>query len=187
MLRSECKLRAIVADDLPKILTWRNSERIRANMYTDHVITPEEHRAWFDRVKGHKGSVFLLFEVQDRPVGLVYFTEIDTANDRSNWGFYLGEENVPRGCGTALGMLGLEYAFTQLKLRKLSGEAFAFNRASLRFHEKLGFREEGRFAEHVLKRGVYEDVFAFALFRQDWLSRRQALEEAAFEAGEVPA
>lgn len=178
--RAECSLRPVESGDLEKILEWRNSERISANMYGDHVITLEEHRAWFEKSRLQTGSLYLVFELQNRPVGLVYFTDIDKVNGRSYWGFYLGEADLPRGSGTALGVLGLGYAFTKLNIRKLCGEAFAFNEASIRFHKKFGFAEEGRFVRHVLKRGVYEDVVSFALFQDDWHNERQALDDRAF-------
>lgn len=175
-------MRPVERDDLERILEWRNSERIRTNMYSDHVITMEEHRAWFERTKQHSGSIYLIFEIRNQPAGLVYFADIDRNNGKSHWGFYLGAEDLPRGSGTAMGVIGLEYAFTQLNLRKLYGEVFAFNEASLRFHKKLGFVEEGRFAGHVLKSGVYEDVVSLALFREEWQKSRQALDAAAFES-----
>jgi len=46
----ECGLRPIEEGDLATVLEWRNSERIRANMYTDHLISREEHRAGFAKV-----------------------------------------------------------------------------------------------------------------------------------------
>jgi UDP-4-amino-4,6-dideoxy-N-acetyl-beta-L-altrosamine N-acetyltransferase len=183
--REDCNLRLLGAEDLEIVLAWRNSERIRANMYTDHLITLAEHRAWFERSKKQTTSVYLIFEVQNRSVGLVYFTGIDMKNGRSYWGFYLGEENLPHGCGTALGVIGIAYAFTQLNIRKLCGEAFAFNGPSIRFHKKLGFVEEGRFMKHVLKRGIYEDVVSFALFQEDWENNRQVLDEIAFSSGKA--
>lgn len=182
--REDCQLRLLAAEDLENVLAWRNSERIRANMYTDHLITLAEHKAWFERSKKQTTSVYLIFEVQNRSVGLVYFTDIDMKNGRSYWGFYLGDENLPHGSGTALGVLGIAYAFTQLKIRKLCGETFAFNGPSIRFHKKLGFVEEGRFVKHVLKRGIFEDVISFAMFQKDWENYRQALEDAAFSSGE---
>ena len=178
--REECKLRPIISDDLEKILSWRNSERIRVNMYSDHSISLSEHTAWFERLQLQETSKFLLFEAVERPAGLVYFTDIDAENNRSHWGFYLGEENLPRGYGSALGTMGLEYAFNNLNIRKLCGEAFAFNDASIRFHEKFGFAVEGRFVKHVLKRGVYEDVISFALFRESWITKQQELSDTAF-------
>lgn len=182
--REECKLRHIESEDLERILQWRNSDRVRHNMYSDHLISMQEHRAWFERSKQQTSSVHLVFEAQGRALGLVYFTDIDRKNDKSFWGFYLGEEDRPGGCGWAMGVLGLEYAFGRLELRKLCGEALAFNDSSIRFFERLGFTMEGRFVGHVLKQGSYEDVVSFALFKSDWLKKRDLLEAKAFRQGE---
>lgn len=184
-MREDFSLRPVEAKDLEKILEWRNSDRIRNYMYTDHLISIEEHQAWFLRLKDDLSSLYFIFEIQAKPFGLVYFTDIDKKNKKSNWGFYLGEPDAPRGSGVAMGVLGLECAFTQLNLRKLCGEAFVFNDASIRFHKKLGFVEEGRFSKHVLKNGVYEDVVTFALFFDDWCQLRPVLDITAFPEEKV--
>ncbi|MDD2367120.1 MAG: UDP-4-amino-4,6-dideoxy-N-acetyl-beta-L-altrosamine N-acetyltransferase [Desulfuromonadaceae bacterium] len=178
--RDDCNLRHIEREDLEKILRWRNSERIRKNMYTDHVISADEHMAWFERSKVQNSNLHLIFEVKEKPAGLLYFTDIDMNNSKSYWGFYIGETDLPHGSGKALGVLGLAYAFKQLNIRKLCGEAFAFNDASIRFHKKLGFAEEGRLIKHILRRGTYEDVVLFATFHEDWIKIQQKLYEAAF-------
>ena len=172
--REDYRLRPVEEADLAKVLEWRNSERIRANMYTDHIISVDEHRRWFRNLREDRRLVCLVFEYLGRPAGMVNFTGIDEANGKSQWGFYLGETDLPRGTGTVMGLLGLEYAFEILKIRKVCGEAFAFNSASLNFFGRLGFAEEGRFARHVLKNGRYEDVVSFALFREDWERTRES-------------
>lgn len=149
-------------------------------MYTDHLIAIEEHKAWFKNLQKSDTSLYLIFEIQERPVGLVYFTGIDKKNSKSYWGFYLGEEGLPHGSGTALGVLGLEFAFVHLGIRKLCGEVFFFNNSSIRFHEKLGFSEEGLFTKHVLKNGNYEDIISFALFKEVWEKKRDDLMKVAF-------
>lgn len=178
--REACNLRPVERGDLEKLLQWRNSDRIRMNMYTDHIISMDEHISWFEKSQNQNVNVHLVFEVDKKPVGLVYFKDIDENNGRSNWGFYIGETNHPRGSGTALGVLGLQYAFTKLNLRKVCGEAFAFNEASIKFHKKLGFVEEGRLVKHILKHGAYKDIVLFAMFREVWVEKEQYLTDIAF-------
>lgn len=161
---------------MQKVLEWRNSNRIRANMFTDHCITCEEHQIWFDKVNQSKSDIYKIFEFQGRPLGLVCFTNIDRKNNRCHWGFYLGEENLPKGTGLLMGYLGVKYAFEDLGIRKLCSEVFAFNISSIKFHKKLGFKEEGFFSKHVFKSGNYEDVILFALFDEDWSKNRLNLE-----------
>jgi len=183
MQRAEINLRPVQESDLDRILAWRNSERVRSFMYTDHIITAAEHRAWFERLRGAEFPAALVFEYRGMPAGLKSFTRIDRGNNLCYWGFYLGESELPKGCGSAMGFLALEYAFERLALRKLCAEAFAFNEGSLKYHTRLGFSQEGRFVRHVLKNGRYEDVISFALFRDDWIASKQALAAAIFQEG----
>lgn len=84
-----------------------------------------------------------------------------------------------------MGFLALEYLFETLNLRKVTGEAFAFNSDSLKFHKRLGFVEEGRLVGHVLKAGRYEDVLIMAIFRDGWLRVKPELEQRLFRATEA--
>ena len=149
------------------------------------MISPEEHKAWFEKLKGQKTATYMVFEFHAKPVGLIYFTDIDLKNSKCRWGFYLGQEDLPRGTGTAMGFLGIEYVFEKLGIRKLCGEAFAFNRASIEFHKKLGFDQEGTFVKHILRNDIFEDVILLALFNQSWQEKKQTLEKIVFSQGEV--
>lgn len=180
MHRDEFTLRPIEERDLDMVLSWRNSERVRSFMYTDHIITPEEHRAWFERTRTAEFPATLIFEFRGTPTGLKSFSQIDRHNNRCYWGFYLGEAELPRGCGTVMGFLALEYIFEQHGFRKVCAEAFSFNEGSIKYHKRLGFSEEGRFAKHVLKEGVYQDIISFAIFRDDWLANKSALTAKVF-------
>lgn len=176
----EYRLRLMTEDDLETVLGWRNQPWIRANMYTDHLISLEEHRAWFSRAKVDPSVVHLICEGNSKPIGCVNFVQIDSKNQKAFWGFYLGEENGPKGRGSAMEFLALEYAFGPLNLRKLCAEVFAFNEKVLKMHGKFGFQQEGNYRQHVLKNGQYEDVVAIALFKDDWVLLRDKLEKICF-------
>jgi UDP-4-amino-4,6-dideoxy-N-acetyl-beta-L-altrosamine N-acetyltransferase len=170
-------LRKLKEQDREQILRWRNSDRIRANMYTDHIIAPTEHRIWFDRVTRDESVIYLLFEYRQRPTGLVYFTDIDRENGKCMWGFYLSETDLPRGSGTVMGYLAMNHIFEEKKMRKVCGEVLDFNAASQKFFKRLGFTEEGRLRQHVLKNGNYVDVVLFSLFSHAWCSSHRILVE----------
>jgi UDP-4-amino-4,6-dideoxy-N-acetyl-beta-L-altrosamine N-acetyltransferase len=175
--REDGRLRLLTEEDLDMVLAWRNSDRIRSVMYSDHIITPGEHKRWFDRLEQTSSAVHLIFEFNSRPIGTVYYTDIDTVNRKCFWGFYLGEEGLPYGIGMLMGILGLEYAFVTLQIRKLCGETFAFNTRGVEFFRKLGFRQEGLFQKHVLKNDKYEDVILYALLDDEWKKSLTHLEK----------
>ncbi|MCK0470515.1 UDP-4-amino-4,6-dideoxy-N-acetyl-beta-L-altrosamine N-acetyltransferase [Halalkalibacter sp. APA_J-10(15)] len=165
----EYTLTSMKEEHLPLVLKWRNSKSIRQCMYTDHVITLKEHEKWFQKIKQSDHAMIKLLFYRDHPIGLVHFSQIDRRNKKSYWGFYIGEQNAPKGSGTALGFLALECIFEQIGMRKLCSEVLAFNQPSLKFHRKLGFKEEGKFKNHIERNGQYIDVYVFALFNDKWL------------------
>lgn len=161
-------LRPMEEKDLQLVLEWRNSDRVRHFMYNDSLISFSEHRAWFRMIQNDPSCIYLIFEINTAPVGLVNLTKIDPQNLNCMMGFYVGRENCPKGTGTKMGELALRYAFNKIGIRKILGEVLVFNEPSIHFFLKLGFREEGRLIKHVKKNGVYVDVIVFGLLRDDY-------------------
>ncbi|MDD2620319.1 MAG: UDP-4-amino-4,6-dideoxy-N-acetyl-beta-L-altrosamine N-acetyltransferase [Syntrophomonadaceae bacterium] len=173
------KLRPMQLEDLEIVLRWRNSERVRSYMFSDHIISLEEHKEWFKYLDS-KRNVYLVFEYNQAAAGLVCFNDIDNKNGLSYWGFYLGETNIPPGTGLLMGYLSMEYAFNILQTRKLCSRAFRLNERSIKFHKKLGFKREGCLKSQILRNGIYEDVIELALFNCEWAEIKNKIKEALF-------
>ena len=180
----EFKLRKLTEHDINQVLTWRNSDRIRVNMYTDRLITVAEHQRWFHRIKDDATVSYCIVERQSRPIGLINFTQIDRRHSTCIWGFYLGETDLPRGSGTIMGYLAMKQAFQELKIRKVSGEVLDYNEGSLKLFRRLGFVEEGRKRQHVLKNGRYVDVIPFSLLADEWNGREKSRVEQLLQSYE---
>ncbi len=173
-------IRTVEIKDKDCILHWRNSERIRCNMYCDHIISHQEHDAWFRRALADTSSSYLIFLHEQRSVGFISFTNINRVHDRCSWAFYLGETDVPRGIGSVMEFFALDYAFLNLTLRKLCCEVFTFNAGVIRLHEKFGFLHEGKFVEHYVKSGKYEDIVCLAKFSKAWIDERDKFKKRVF-------
>lgn len=159
-------LRPIELSDLEKILSWRNDPEVRRYMYTQHVITLEEHRNWFERIANDRQKHALIFQMADHPAGFVSFSELP-GGGVAEWGFYTAPD-APKGMGYKLGCAALTYAFGQLEMHKVAGQALAFNTRSIQFHRDLGFEQEGTLREHRFDGERYHDVVCFGLVRQKW-------------------
>lgn len=177
----DCRLRPMRRDDRERVLTWRNTDRIRAHMYRDHLIGDEEHDRWFAAALADQNAAYRLYEHQGAPLGFVSFTGIDRHNDRCSWAFYLGEDRAPRGSGAAMELLALDEAFGPLAIGKLCCEVFAFNAAVVRLHKRFGFFEEGLLVRHARKAGVLQDVVLLARFSETWSDDRAALLSTVFQ------
>lgn len=177
-------IRPIKFDDKNLILQWRNSEHIRFNMYNDHIISQDEHDIWFSKTLVDTSVAYLIFQYNENPIGLIYFTKIDCFHSHCYWGFYLGERDVPRGVGSVMEFFAMDYAFSSIKIRKLCCEVFAFNESVIKLHEKFGFVREGRLVKHYLKKENYEDVICLAKFAETWTDEREIFNHRIFRSTE---
>ncbi|WP_267939196.1 UDP-4-amino-4,6-dideoxy-N-acetyl-beta-L-altrosamine N-acetyltransferase [Paraburkholderia flagellata] len=169
-------IRPLTQADLDMILSWRNAPAVRQNMYTSHEISPEEHRAWFARVEGDNTKRYFVFERDGVGRGVIGFTAIDTNNKRSSWAFYASPD-APRGTGSAMEYLALEYAFNELALLRLHCEVLDFNRAVIQLHQSFGFTIEGTLREHHYNGERYCDVVLLGILNDEWQQRRAAIRQ----------
>ena len=164
----KCNLRPIQEKDLKQILAWRNSESIRTMMFNEHLISWEEHLAWFQTLEKNESVQSLLFEYNETPYGQVNIRNIDKLHQRCYWGFYIGNTQAPKGSGLAMGYLAIDYVFNQIGVHKLCSEVLDYNEISRKYHMKLGFEEEGRLRQHIVKQGFFYDVICLAMFSHNW-------------------
>ncbi|EIW20925.1 MULTISPECIES: UDP-4-amino-4,6-dideoxy-N-acetyl-beta-L-altrosamine N-acetyltransferase [Pelosinus] len=181
--QEQCHLRNMQLSDLEQVLQWRNSERIRNCMFNDEVISLEEHVAWFTRVTQEQKSHHLIFEYCNQPIGVVNITQVDCKNETCYWGFYIGNSLTPSGSGLAMGFYGLNYIFSELRMRKLCGEVLDFNIPSVNYHITLGFIKEGQLRKHVCKNGNFEDVICLGIFKEEWQNIKQNIAMKCFDLG----
>jgi UDP-4-amino-4,6-dideoxy-N-acetyl-beta-L-altrosamine N-acetyltransferase len=166
----------MTADDLELVRRWRNRPEVRAHMFTRHEIGAEEHRAFFARALVDPTARYLVgVDAAGAPLGVVGFTGIHRDHRTADWGFYVGD-TAPRGTGTALCRSGLDHAFDDLGLEKVSGEVLDGNVRSLRLHLLLGFVVEGTFRSHHLRDGRRHDVVRLAIDAEAWRVRRPDIE-----------
>ncbi len=182
--QSRYTLRPLRREDGGMILDWRNDARVRKHMYTDHVISPEEHGRWFERVLLRESAVHYIFELQGEPIGHVGFSKLEKLHQRAEWTFHLRPEGAPRGSGSALGFFAIDCFFNALGMRKLVGEVLSDNDKSLKMHRNLGFVEEGVRLAHVARGGSWVNVHEFAILQESWPSLRAALCKAIFAPNE---
>jgi UDP-4-amino-4,6-dideoxy-N-acetyl-beta-L-altrosamine N-acetyltransferase len=167
-------LRDIREDELEIMRAWRNAPSVRANMYTRHEITAEEHRKWWRAVQQSADKRYFIYELAGAPMGIVGFTGIDTKNEQAFWAFYASPD-VPKGTGTKMEFLALNYAFDALKLHKLSCEVLGSNTSVIKLHQKFGFMIEGVFREQHKIDDHFVDVYRLGILSSEWDALRPSM------------
>jgi RimJ/RimL family protein N-acetyltransferase len=139
-------LRPATDDDLADMLTWRNQETNRAVSIQSHVITGDEHRAWWERVKKDPTREVHMFVSAGRTLGVVTYFDIDRDARSASWGFYLDSETTEaEGIGLTAWMQvmgdGVDHAFDVLGVDVLLGEVLGHNEAVRMMNRRFRFAE----------------------------------------------
>lgn len=163
---NSCRIRLAGDADLEQMLLWRNHPQVRAYMLKQHEIPLAEHKQWFERSSQDASRRLMIVEEAGAPLGFVSFADAD-AGGIATWGFY-ATPDAAKGAGTKIGSTALAFAFTTLALHKVCGQALAFNEASIRMHQKLGFRQEGVLRQQHKMADGYHDIICFGLLKDEW-------------------
>ena len=162
--------------DKERVRAWRNLPEIAQHMYTDHTISAEEHERWFRAIAGDKTRRYWIITCDGEDVGLVNLYNIDEANRRCYWAFYVAGENVRgKGVGSFVEYSVLQHVFEERGFHRLCCEVLARNEKVIEMHKNFGFLQEGCLRQHVVKGGVPLDVVSLAILKEDWDRNKQEL------------
>jgi len=162
------RIRAMKAEDLARVLAWRNHPNVRDFMLSQRDIDAEEHRQWFEQCVQTGSKQLLIFEAGGEAMGFVSFSAPDPGRI-TEWGFY-ARPDAPKGTGQRLGSTAIRHAFDELDVHKICGRTLGNNQRSIRCHQRLGFRQEGVLRDQHFGAGRYYDVVCFGLLRAEWQS-----------------
>jgi len=82
---------------------WRNHPDIRKNMYTDEIISLEQHQAWLNTLKSNQKTKVFVANKGESPIGIVSINNINGLQKNADWAFYLNPEYLrTKGLGTLM-------------------------------------------------------------------------------------
>ncbi|MGL5860891.1 MAG: GNAT family N-acetyltransferase [Phycicoccus sp.] len=141
-------LRPATDDDRDDVLRWRNHPEVRAMSLTQHVISPEEHAAWWARVATDDRVLVTVYERHGVPSGVVTYFDLDRPAGTGWWGYYLDNDGLAERGELLPAWIEVQrqakrYAFDELGLTVLEGEVLEANEAVRRFNRRNGFAEVG--------------------------------------------
>lgn len=169
-------LRSIADDELEIMRAWRNEPAVRANMYTQHEISRDEHLTWWKKTKAQTDHKYFMYEMAGAPIGIAAFTSIDLQSRNSAWAFY-ASPSAPKGTGSKMEFLMLEHAFNDLQLQKLYCEVLAFNTPVIKLHQKFGFSIEGIFRQQQKVNADFVDIYRLGILAPEWQEHRPTIYE----------
>lgn len=134
-------LKPINAADLEMVRQWRNDPSI-ANLMLDKTnITTEMQQHWYSGLIDDPSRAYWVVYFKQQPIGVASLSKINQIKKSAEPGMYIYPQQyrnniVPFCVAFALN----DFAFEVLKLTILYGKIYPSNDASVRFHQKCGYR-----------------------------------------------
>lgn len=166
------RLRAVEQEDceMLRILT-NDPEYEKMIVGWAFPISTQDQKAWFENCKNDLHRLRFTIETEhEGAVGMIGLRDIDWKNGvASGLGMRIAKKEIrTRGLATDAWMTLMRYAFEELRLNRINGSALAYNAASLRVCQKVGFVVEGTQRQAVYKNGKYHDLVIMGCLRCDY-------------------
>ena len=97
MNKKDFSLKTIGPNDIRIIYDWRNSDRVRFNMFESEIIPFENHLKWCEGLKNNTRSKCVMFQWKGENIGVITAKELDSNINKWIWGCYLGDGNYFQG------------------------------------------------------------------------------------------
>jgi UDP-4-amino-4,6-dideoxy-N-acetyl-beta-L-altrosamine N-acetyltransferase len=146
------------------VLNWRNSDEVRRWMFTDHLISREEHFIFINSLKENDNCYYAVIKENDQYCGTVSLQKIDFINRSCNLGIY----SVQKGKGRMMLYNLLNLWFRVLGMNILDCELLENNKRAHALYESFGFKTAAATSRHVLKRDKKINVISMSLSKDNW-------------------
>jgi len=173
ILGRRVRLRALEADDAPRLHLWANDPEIWRLLGGWRMPSSlASTRAWLDGLAADRlNQRFGVERLSDGALlGTANLVGIDWKNGHAEHGVMLGDPATRgQGYGVDTVMAMMRHAFDELRLERLNSDIIEHNAASLRlFVGKCGWREEGRQRGWHFRQGRRWDRVLIGVTRQDY-------------------
>lgn len=159
-------------NELEIVRKWRNHQKIRKWMYSEHEITKKEHLNFIKSLKTDKRNFYFIILKNETYLGVIYINRLDIKNRHAYFGIYANPEEKIKDAGKILGKILLKLTFEYLKLHSLKLEVLENNERAIRFYKKLGFKEEGILKEFVFRRNKWLNVLIMGMTEDEYFKNK---------------
>lgn len=164
-------LRNMVAEDAPKILEFRQNNRISAFIHRDRMDNIESAHGLIQRViKGYEDKSMLawggVLKSTNTFIGSCGFNKIDTQNLRAE----IGGEMSPEAWGKRIAPQAvkqiIDFGFNTMNLHSIEARVSPNNRSTIYLLEQLGFIKEAHFKDYYQFQDQWHSLAIYSAFQK---------------------
>lgn len=172
MDRKQVYLRAFEPDDYLTSIAWRNDDEIWSQLGGGkyYVSTSYEKKWMEDAIFDNNNIRLAVCLIEDgRYIGNVSITNINTANRSGASNILIGDHSCwGHGIGSEAYKLLLDYAFNERGFHRIEARVLEDNIASIKMHQKCGYRIEGTLREAVFKKGRWQNQVVLSILENEF-------------------
>jgi len=162
------RLRSLRNDDIMVLFEWINDPELIRFTNNYRPISEVEQRAWFHSLYEQENQIVLGIEVRrgKKLIGTCGLYSIEWLNRKAEVRIKIGDKSYwGRGGGREAMELLVEFAFSDLNLRRLWLKVLPTNISALKLYKNVGFEEEGTLRDDLYIQGKYHDLIVMGLLR----------------------
>lgn len=174
MSGEKVSLAPLAEDDLDFLWKWVNDKEVTQYLTIyGKIYSREAERQWLSKtLMDTENPCFAILNNVDKTIVGIISLRIKRENDNGVLGVFIGEKSLwNQGLGTEAIILLLDYAFNVLNLHKVWLGVLSFNKRAYHVYQKIGFKEIGRFREHMkIGKCRYTDYIIMDILNREFMN-----------------
>lgn len=171
------RLRGIEPADAETFYAWDSAETETARMveWVWPAGSLAQAKQWAEKRATEESKndefFFAIENLAGELVGVINTHSCDRRVGCFRYGVSIAPAFRGRGYAAEAVLLLLRYFFDELHYQKVTADVYAYNDTSARFHERLGFVQEGRLRRVVFSQGQHFDMLVFGMTVEEFRVR----------------
>lgn len=171
-MQKKVYLRAFEPEDYKTTISWRNDPEITDKLGGMKLFVSEaREKKWIEDTIFTSKDIKLAVCVKQNNlhIGNVYLTGINYINRTAESHILIGNKDYwGKGLACEALHLILNYGFKELGLNRIEAHINLDNIASLKMHEKCGYKREGILRQSIFKNGCFKDIVVMSILREEF-------------------
>ncbi|MFB6105989.1 MAG: GNAT family N-acetyltransferase [Halobacteriaceae archaeon] len=154
--------------DLEFVCEGVNHPAVRPHVGQSFPTSLAREQRYFEEASQTLDVVQALVSADGQRVGVVEFDPVDRDAGVAEFTVWVHPDHQGNGYAREATELMLDYAFDELRMHKVTANAFAGNDASRALLESVGFTREGVGREDAYVDGGYRDTHYYGVLAREW-------------------
>ena len=168
-------LRPLDVEDTDIFVSWINDAEIRQYLGVTSPVNRLQQQEYLAIYENERNlGLGIMLKANDELIGSVGLHDILLTHRNAEIGIFIGNKSYwSKGYGTETLKLMMGHGFDQLNLHRIFLKVKSFNTRAIRAYEKVGFKKEAVFREHVYANGKYHGDYLMGILEDEWRNRGQ--------------